>query len=171
MLNAPPDPVIDGSFRFYRKEHISEYGYGAVSFYPDMISCLHRFQKFIAQRIDGGHGAFGPYVGEDGARRGEGVDRFGEKHTGGAALHGVGAIKYHPAGGGADRLGEAEGFPRHFPAVEIRVVLIAAGGFFIAELQRFLEGGQRIQSAVRNQGFRFAAPRHDDASVKCFHVY
>ena len=66
---------------------------------------------------------------------------------------------------------EAKGFACHLLAIEIGVILIAAGGFLIAKLQRLLEGGQGIESAMGNQSFRLAGAGNDYATFKLFHRY
>ena len=61
-------------------------------------------------------------------------------------------------------------FAQHLLAIQIGVVLVAAGGGFIAKLESFLKRCQRVQSAMGHQCLGGQMSRRYHASVKSFHI-
>ena len=152
---------------FLRSIHLDE----AVFFDGDGHAFFDVGQEFFAQAVHHGHAdAVEPHGGQDGAGRRQGVDGLTEEHAGGLALHGAGAVEHQAAGGGADGLGQAQGLAQHLLAEEVGVVLVAAGGLFIAELQGLLEGGQGIQTAVGNQSGCGDGAGGNDTTGKNSHI-
>ena len=125
----------------------------AVFLDGDFHAVFYVMEEFVAQAVNDGHGnAVHPNVCQDGSCGGKGVDVVGKQHTGGVFLHGAGAVKHQPAGGRSDGLGQAKSLPEQGFSVQILVALISAFYFLIAELQRHLEGSQRVEAFVRYLG-------------------
>jgi len=85
-------------------------------------------------------------------------------------VHGTGAVQHQSAGGGADGSGQAQSLSSHLLAVKVRVVLIAAGGLLVAELQRLLEGGQGVQASVGHQRRGADRALRNHTSDKLLHI-
>ena len=143
----------------------------AVFFDGDGHAVFHVGQELLAQAVDHGHvHAVEPHGGQDGAGGGQRVDGLTEKHAGGLTLHGAGAVEDQAAGGGADGLGQAQGLAQHLLAEEVGVVLVAAGGLLVAELQGLLERGQGVQAAVADQGGGGDGAGGNDSSLEFSHL-
>ena len=143
----------------------------AVFFDGDGHAVFHVGQELLAQAVDHGHiHAVEPHGGQDGAGGGQGGDGLRKEHTGGLTLHGAGAVEDQAAGGGADGLGQAQGLAQHLLAEEVGVVLVAAGGLLVAELQGLLEGGQGVQAAVAHQGGGGDGAGGNDSSLEFSHL-
>ena len=74
------------------------------------------------------------------------------------------------AGGGADGLGQAQRLAGQLLAVQIRVILIAAGGLFVAELKCALQRCQCIETDVGDHRFRRHGAGSNNASFEFFHI-
>ena len=85
-------------------------------------------------------------------------------------LHGAGTVEHQSAGGGADGLGQAQRLAHHLLAKEIGIVLIAAGGHLITELQRLLEGCQGIQTPVAHQCGGGDGSGSDHTALEFLHI-
>ena len=94
----------------------------------------------------------------------------GEQHGGRLALHGAGTVEDQTTGGGTDGLGQTQRLALHLLTIQIRMVLVAAGSLLVAELQGLLEGGQRIQTAVRDQRLRLDRTGSHNTSFKSLHI-
>ena len=144
---------------------------GAVLTDGDAHAVFHIAEELITQRVYHGHAdALQPDAGQDGTGGGQRVDGLGEEHAGGLSVHGAGGVEHQSAGGGADGLGQAQRLTQHHHAVEVRVILVTAGGLLVAELQRLLEGGQGVQTAVGYQGGSAHRTGSDDAALEFSHL-
>ena len=144
---------------------------GAVLTDGDAHAVFHIAEELITQRVYHGHAdALQPDAGQDGTGGGQRVDGLGEEHAGGLSVHGAGGVEHQSAGGGADGLGQAQRLAVHGLIEEVGVILVGAGGLLITEQQRLLEGGQGVQTAVRDQCLGFDGAGRDDASFELFHL-
>ena len=128
-------------------------------------------QEVLAEGIDDRHLAgLEPDVGENGAGCRQRVDGVGEQHARRLPVHRARAVEDEAARGRADGLRQAERLAGHGLAVEVGVILVAAFGRLVAELERFLERGQRIESAVRHERFGLRAAGRDDTALEGLHA-
>ena len=145
--------------------------YDAAFLHGDGHAVLHIAQELLAQAVDDRHlAALQPYVLQDGSGRRQRVDRLGKEHAGRLTVHGAGAVEHQPARGGTDGARQAKRLPGHGLAVEIRIVLVAAGRLLVAELQRLLEGCQRVQPAMTDQRRRADGALRDHPSCELPHA-
>ena len=54
--------------------------------------------------------------------------------------------------------------------IQVGVVLVAAFDLLVVEHQGHLIAGERVEAAVRHEGFRLARTGADDATLKLFHI-
>ena len=149
----------------------SVYADDAVFLDGDGHIILHIIQEFIAQAIHHGHlAALQPNGGQDGTGGCQRVDGLGKQHAGGLTAHGAGAVQHQTAGGRANGLGQAQSLAGHLLVVQIGVILIAAGGFLIAELQRALEGCQGVKTAVGDHSLGSDGAGGNNATLKFLHT-
>ena len=155
---------------YYKIEIRLFYAHSAIFLDGDGHTVLYVFQELIAQGIHNGHLYIrAPYGGQDGSGCSQGVDGFGEEHTCGLTAHGACTVENQSACGGTDGLGQAQCFAGQFLAVKIRVVLVTAGGFFITELKRALQGCQCVEAIVGNNSFCGHGSGSNDTSFKFSH--
>ena len=135
-------------------------------------SVLYIGEKIVAEGVHRRErGTLKPYVREDRTCRGERIYRFGEQKARRLSPHCAGAIEDEPAGCRAYRAGEAECLAAHFLSVKVGVVLVAAGGFLIPELERLLKGGECVKSSVGDKRLGCQAPGGYDSSLESFHAF
>ena len=145
---------------------------GAVLGDGDAHAGLDLLEELVPQRVDDGHSGvltLQPHVGQNDAGACQRVDGLRKEHTGGLSAHGAGAVEHQAARRRTDGLGQAQRLARHFAAEQIGIVLVAAGGLFVAELQRLLEGGQRVEAAVGDKGFGRQRAGSHNASFESHH--
>ena len=113
-----------------------------VLFDGDRHAFFYIVQELIAQTVYYRHADVGAPDGcQDGTGGRQRVNGLAEQHAGGLTAHGAGTVNDQAPGGGADSLGQTQSLPRQFLAMQVRVILISAGGLLITELQSALEGG------------------------------
>ncbi len=127
-------------------------------------------EKLVAQAVDDRHVGVRPHGREDRARGRQRVDVLGKEHTRRLLPGGAGRVEHHAAGGGADRLRQAQGLADHRLFIQVGVVLVAAFDLLVVEHQGHLIAGERVEAAVRHKGFRLARAGADDATLKLFHI-
>jgi len=94
-----------------------------------------------------------------------------KQHAGGSHVVGADGEQHHAASGGADGHGQAQGFVCQGFFIEVRVVLIAALDFLVAEHHGHLKRGQSVKAAVGYHGLRGAASGHHGAAFEFFGHY
>ena len=127
-------------------------------------------EKLVAQAVDDRHVGVRPHGREDRARGRQRVDVLGKEHARRLLPGGAGRVEHHAAGGRADGLRQAQGLADHRLFIQVGVVLVAAFDLLVVEHQGHLVAGERVEAAVRHEGFRLARAGADDATLKLFHI-
>ena len=95
---------------------------------------------------------------------------LGKEHARRLLPGGAGCVEHHAAGGRADRLRQAQSLADHRLFIQVGVVLVAAFDLLVVEHLGHLIAGERVEAAVRHEGFRLARAGTDDAALKLFHI-
>ena len=132
--------------------------YNAVFQDGYFVSCFDRIQELLPEPVDNRHGRVTPDAAHNGSGSGKRVDALGEEHAGGSLAEFADGIEDHSSRCGAYGDGQAERFPFHRHAVDLRVVLVPAGDTRFIEHHGHLEGRVLAEIELGDPDEPFAKP-------------